>query len=65
MPKGGKRSGAGAKRVAQARTLEKMDLLRQQRAFYARHLPALRQAVAKVGATRSKRESRESGKPLQ
>jgi hypothetical protein len=45
MPKGGKRPGAGAKKgVPQKRTVEKMELLRQQREFYAQHLSALWQA---------------------
>ena len=45
MARGGKRPGAGAKKgVPQARTLEKMELLRQQRTFYAQHLMALWQA---------------------
>ena len=45
MAKGGKRPGAGAKKgVPQTRTVEKMELLRQQREFYAQHLKALWQA---------------------
>jgi hypothetical protein len=45
MARGGKRPGAGAKKgVPQPRSLEKLELLAQQRAFYAQHLRALWQA---------------------
>src|SRR5829696_8645496 len=45
MARGGKRPGAGAKGgVPHTRNVEEIELLRQQREFYARHLRALWQA---------------------